>query len=132
MVKKSNLPQFRIFLTFVASKLIGIPDKLLTPWIAGRDYIKPADEGEAVAIACGVWYATRKRATVFMSADGFANALNPITNLVIPEGIEMDLVISYGRQEPPHKVMSDILLPLIDLLKYDPEKINIKYIKKES
>lgn len=110
--------------------LIGIPDKVLTKWINGRDYIKPADEGEGVAIGAGYWYATGKRATVFMSADGFANALNPITNLVIPYGIEMNVVVSYGRQEPPHKVMSDILKPLIKILKYDPKKVHFLLIKK--
>lgn len=111
--------------------LIGIPDKLLATWLGTQDYIKPADEGEAVAIACGYWYATGKRATVFMSADGFANALNPITNLVIPFGIEMNIVVSYGRQETPHKVMSDLLLPLTRLLPHDPEKVHFKFITKK-
>lgn len=110
--------------------MIGIPDKLLTPWIGKRDYIKPADEAEAVAIACGYWYATGKRATVFGSSDGFANMLNPITNLVIPEKIPIDLVISYGREEPPHYMMSRILLDLKDLL--EPNKIHYKFIKKKS
>lgn len=111
--------------------LIGIPDKLLSPWIGKRKYIAPADEGEAIAIAAGYWYATKKRATVFMSADGFANALNPITNLVIPYDIEMDLVVSYGRQEPPHMVMSNILLDLIKLLPYDPDKVHFEFMQKQ-
>lgn len=112
--------------------LVGIPDKLLTPWIGKRDYIKPADEGEGIAIACGYWYATGKRATVFMSCDGFANALNPITNLVIPFGIPMKLMISYGRKELPHYVMSDLLIKIIDNLPYDAEKLSFEFVKKKS
>lgn len=112
--------------------IIGIPDKLIQKeWLGSKEYVTPADEGEAVAIAAGYYYATGKRATVFMSTDGLANALNPITNLVIPYGIEMNLVVSYGRQEPPHKVMSDITEDLIKLLPYDPKKVNIKLIKKK-
>ena len=112
--------------------LIGIPDKILTKWIGNRRYIMPADEGEAVAIAAGYFLATKKRATVFMSADGFANALNPLTNLVIPYGIKMHFVISFGRQEPPHKVMSDILKKLIKILPHDSKKITFEFIKKKS
>lgn len=111
--------------------LIGIPDKLLQKeWLGKKKYITPADEAEAVAIGIGYFEMTGKPATVFMSADGFANALNPITNHVIPYGIKMNLVISYGRQEAPHKVMSDLLQPLIKFLPYDPEKLHIELIKK--
>lgn len=113
--------------------LVGIPDKLLQKrWLGNKKYIMPADEGEAVAIGCGYFYATGKRATVFFSADGFANALNPITNLVIPFNIKMNIVVSYGRQELPHKVMSDMLLPLIKLLPYDAKKLHFKFVQKES
>lgn len=109
---------------------IGVPDKLLIKWLK-KDYIIATDEGEAIGIAGGYYLATKKRATVFMSADGFCNALNPLTSWVIPEGIKMNLVISTGRQEPPHKVMSDILEKIIKLLPYDPKKISIKLIKKK-
>lgn len=112
--------------------LVGIPDKLLTPWIGDRKYIMPADEGEAIGIGAGYWYATGKKPTVFMSADGFANALNPITNLVIPYNIPMHLVISYGRREPPHYVMSDLLMKIIENLPYDPTLLSFEFVKKES
>ncbi len=112
--------------------LIGIPDKTLAPWIGNRKYIMPADEGEGVAIGAGYFYATGKRATVFMSADGFANALNPITNLVIPYGIKMNIVVSYGRKELPHYVMSDLLPKIIDKLPYDSTLLNFEFVKKKS
>ena len=109
---------------------IGVPDKLLAKWLENKDYMVASDEGEAIGIAGGYYLATGKRAIVFMSADGFCNATNPLTSWIIPENIEMDLVISYGRRESQHRIMSDILEPLLKLLKYDPKRIFIKLLKK--
>jgi len=111
--------------------LVGVPDKVLDKWLNGRNYIACADEGEAVAIGAGAFIATKERSTVFMSMDGFCNALNFITSWIIPEGIEMHLVISTGRQEPPHKVMTDILPDIIKLLPYDTEKLSFEIVEKE-
>jgi len=110
--------------------IIGIPDKILVKWLGDKDYIKPSDEGEAIGIAMGYYLATKKRATVFMSADGFCNALNPITSGVIPYGIKMNLVISTGRTEPQHIVMTKALDKILKAIKYDTKKVNIKIIRK--
>lgn len=74
--------------------------------------------------------ATSERADVYMSADGFCNAMNAITSWIIPEGIEMNLFISTGREEPPHKVMTKILPELLELIDYDPKKLSITLINK--
>jgi len=115
--------------------ITGIPDKVLIKWLGKKDYIKPADEGEAIGIAGGYYLATGKRAKVFMSADGFCNALNPLTSWVIPEKIKMNLVISTGRKEPQHREMTRMLKSLIKLLKYDlkydPKRISFKIITKK-
>lgn len=107
----------------------GVPDKILSKWLEKKDYIIAVDEGEAVGIGVGYYLATGKRAKVFMSADGFCNALNPLTSLVIPEKIEIDLIIGTGRQEPQHKVMSDIVEKIISLLNYDPSKLSFQFIR---
>lgn len=100
------------------------------PWLEGKDYYNCSDEGEAVAMGAGYWYATGNRATVFMSADGFMNALNFITSWIIPEKIGMHLVISIGRTEPPHKVATEITQPIIDLLKkYESEGIHYEFVR---
>lgn len=116
--------------------LITIPDKLLCTWLKNQKYIAPADEGEAIGIAIGYYYATGKRATVAMSADGFCNALNPITSHVIPFNIPMKIVISVGRKEAQHYVMSDMLQDIIKALKKHNKKhakrIVIELIKKKS
>lgn len=109
--------------------IVGVPDKKIAKWLEGKEHMIASDEAEALAIAGGHWLATKQRATAFMSADGLCNALNFFTSWVIPDGIEMNLVISTGRQEPPHKVMSDILDNIIKLLPYDPERISIEIIK---
>lgn len=110
--------------------ICGVSDKVLMPWLKDKIYTDCSDEGEAIAMGIGYYLATKKRATVFLSADGFCNALNPLTSHVIPYKIKMNLVISYGRTEPQHEVMTRILIPLIKLLNYDPELISIKLIQK--
>lgn len=112
-------------------KYAGIPDKLLVSWLKNKEYLICSDEAEAVALMAGYYLATKKTGTVFVSADGFMNILNYLTSWIIPEGIPINLVISLGRQEPSHKVASDIIKPIIDLLKrYDAGKIHYQFIKK--
>lgn len=112
--------------------LVGVSDKVLMPWLEGKKYMNCADEGEAVGIAGGYWLATGERATAFMSADGFMNALNALTSWVIPEGIELDLVISIGRTEPPHFVATEITEPILETLKkYDGFKgVSVEFVRK--
>jgi phosphonopyruvate decarboxylase len=111
--------------------IVGVPDKLLVTFLKGLDCIVATDEGEAVGLAAGYWIATKQIPLVFMSADGFCNALNPLTSYVIPENIPMFVVISFGRQEPQHKVMSDSLKQIIKSLKYDPKKLHFLFIEKK-
>ena len=107
---------------------IGIPDKLLINWLKGKKYIIAADEGEGTSICCGVYLATGKKATMFLSADGFMNALNCITSYMIPEKIPVNFVISTGRQEPQHKMASDLLPKLLEELKLEKIGCKIKLI----
>ena len=110
--------------------LIGVVDKILAPWLEGKEYFSVSDEGEAVGVAAGYWFATGKRADVFMSAVGLCNALNFITSWVIPNGIEMNLIISTGREEPPHKVMTDMFDDLIKLIPFNYEKVSLNIMRK--
>lgn len=110
---------------------VGVSDKLLMPWLRGKKHYDCSDEGEAIAIAAGHFLVTGKRATAFMSADGFMNALNFITSWVIPEKIEMNIVISIGRIEPPHYIATEITKPIIKLLKkYDSKRISYEFVQK--
>lgn len=111
---------------------IALQDKVIKKYMDASgvtDFLNVSNEGEAVAIAAGHYLATGERADVYFSADGLCNALNFLTSWIIPEGIEMNLFISTGRQEPPHKVMSDIYDDLIKLLPYDPERISLTTVR---
>jgi sulfopyruvate decarboxylase TPP-binding subunit len=108
---------------------VGVPDKKLNIWLKGKEYMISSDEGEAIGICAGLYYATKERATAFMNADGFLNALNPITSFVIPYDIKMNIVVSYGRKEPQHKVATYLLPKILKSLKYDSKKISFKLIK---
>jgi len=80
---------------------VGVPTTSFRNWLNG-DEIIATDEGSAVGIAVGYYLATGKTGTVFMGADGFCNALNILTSLIIPYGIPVNWVISVGRQEEWH------------------------------
>lgn len=109
---------------------IGIGDKVLSKWLVGKDYISVSDEGEAIGVAGGYWLATGKKATVFMSADGFMNAMNFLTSWAIPDDIGMDIVISYGRMEKSHFIATELIKDLIEKLKtYDAKNISYKLMK---
>lgn len=110
---------------------IVLSDKVLAPLLDGMHYIGCSNEGEAVAIAGGWWLGKKERANVFFSADGMWNALNFITSWIIPEEIEMNIYVSIGRQEPPHKVTTDNLAAMMELLPIDTKKLNIKFIEKD-
>lgn len=95
--------------------IVGTPDSRLNKWVADKEVIITTDEGEAVAIAAGRWFATHIVPTVFMSADGFCNALNPLTSLVIPYGAKMDWVIGVRTDCFQHIVMGNTIDNLIKL-----------------
>ena len=87
---------------------VGIPTSKLKTWLKG-DEIIATDEGSAVGMAVGYYLATGKTGTVFMGADGFMNAMNALTSLVIPYEIPINWVISVGRQEAWHTEASKIV-----------------------
>jgi phosphonopyruvate decarboxylase len=96
--------------------IVGVPDSKLKDWLNSINYIMASNEGEAVGIATGYYLATGKRPTVFMSADGLCNALNPITSLVIPYQIPMDFIIGIRTDEPQHKVMGEKASKFLEIL----------------
>lgn len=72
-------------------------------------------EDEAIAMAVGAWLAG-ETPTVYMQDSGLGNSLDIITSLLIPYGIDIDLLI--GRRTAPkhHECMgfnSNTLLAVI-------------------
>ena len=128
MIKQSMIKTFSTKGKFY----VGVSDKLLVPYLKGKKYLNCSDEGEAIAIGAGYYLATKKRANVFMSADGFFNALNPLTSFVIPERIKMNLIISIGRMETQHYLATSVVEPLIKLINEKPKGITFTFIRAKS
>lgn len=68
----------------------GVPDSLLRPLTDeladrfgtdGAQHVVAADEGGAVALACGHWLATGRPGVVYMQNSGIGNAVNPLCSL---------------------------------------------------
>ena len=87
--------------------IVGVPDSKLNKWLEGKEYLVATDEGEAVAIGVGYYLATGKRAQVFMGSNGFCNALDALTSLIIPYKIPMNLIIGIRVDEVQHQVMGE-------------------------
>jgi phosphonopyruvate decarboxylase len=102
----------------------GVPDSglkafLADVWELPPDQHVPATwEAEAVGIATGVFLAGRKPC-VYLQNAGLGHAVNPLTSLCIPYGIEMKLVVGHRHTLPQHKVMGEVDARLLDLIGWD-------------
>jgi phosphonopyruvate decarboxylase len=105
----------------------GVPCSYLTPFIdhvladPGLRYVGAADEGCAVAIACGAELGGT-RAVVMMQGSGLGNAVNPLTSLAAPFAIPVLLVVTWRGEpggapdEPQHGLMGAITTRLLELM----------------
>ena len=110
--------------------IVGVSDKVLMPWLLGKEYLDCSNENEAVAVCAGYYLATGKTGTAFMSADGFMNTLNFLTSWIIPEDIPIHIVISIGRTEKPHYIATETTKPIIELLSKYAKRISYEFVCK--
>ncbi len=102
----------------------GVPDSLLKVLIKNAD-IPCTDEGEAMALACGAWFAG-KQPIVYMQNSGLGNCVDIISSLYKPYEIPLPRIFIGLRHMPQHhKFMGKITKYLLTLLEYDWEKITI-------
>ena len=108
----------------------GVPDSTFKNWINFLNFkhkdmtnIIASDECEAVAIATGYHLATNKVGVVYMQNSGLAKALDPLTSLTNKEVYSIPMLLMIGwrgepreKDEPQHKKMGEIMLPLLRLL----------------
>lgn len=109
---------------------VGVPDSYLNGFcnyalahFPERTVIA-ANEGNAVAIAAGHYFATREIPLVFMQNSGQGNALNPLASLADVDvyAAPMLLLIGWRGQgntepnHPQHKLQGEITTGLLDLL----------------
>ena len=110
----------------------GVPCSYLTPLIdsviasTDIDYIGAANEGEALAIACGAQLGGLNAVTMFQNS-GFGNAINPLTSLAVTFRIPV-LVMTTWRgdpagapDEPQHELMGRVTPGIFDLLELPSE-----------
>ncbi len=105
----------------------GVPCSFLTPFInhAMGDphsrYVMCANEGDAVALACGLELGGAGPAVAMMQNSGLGNAVNPLTSLAHPFRIPLLLITTLrgdpARQdEPQHRLMGRITGPALSLM----------------
>ena len=107
----------------------GVPDSLLKELCmcitdnAEDNHIISANEGNALAIACGYNIATSDYAVVYMQNSGLGNIVNPLLSLADEKvyKIPMLLIIGYRgepkiKDEPQHITQGELTLPLLETL----------------
>ncbi|HEY0089853.1 MAG TPA: thiamine pyrophosphate-binding protein, partial [Candidatus Lokiarchaeia archaeon] len=124
----------------------GIPDSTFKDWtkfLADKDgqnlrNIVTCNECEATAIATGYYLATKKIGVIYMQNSGFGQTINPLTSLCDPDVYSIPVLLLIGWRgepgkvdEPQHKKMGKILLPLLETLKIpynilEPDVIQIE------
>lgn len=114
----------------------GVPCSFLTPFINyvinddALTYISSANEGDAVATACGVATAAGK-AVVMMQNSGLGNAVSPLTSLAHVFRIPVLIVCTHRgapgvQDEPQHALMGRITGSLFDTMQIPWETFPIE------
>jgi phosphonopyruvate decarboxylase len=102
----------------------GVPDSGLKRFLADvwelppEQHVPATWEAEAVGIAAGAALAGRKP-VVYLQNAGLGHAVNPLTSLCIPYGIDMTLVVGHRHTLPQHKVMGEVDAKLLELIGWD-------------
>lgn len=122
------------FYNYLASKqmdmFMGVPDSLLKNICAcikenssERNNIITANEGNAVAIACGYHMATGKYGIVYMQNSGQGNTVNPLLSLADEDVYKIPMLLLIGwrgepgtKDEPQHKKQGKVTLALLDAM----------------
>lgn len=108
----------------------GVPDSLLKELCLcikdrteGARNIIAANEGNAVALACGYQIATGKCGVVYMQNSGIGNAVNPLLSLADDKVYEIPMLLIIGyrgqpgvKDEPQHVKQGELTLPLLDTM----------------
>ncbi len=107
----------------------GVPDSLLKNFCAyvtdnaGDRHVIAANEGGAVALACGYHLATGGVPVVYLQNSGQGNTINPLLSLADPEvyGIPLILIIGWrgqpgGNDEPQHVKQGKVTLGLMEAM----------------
>jgi phosphonopyruvate decarboxylase len=105
----------------------GVPCSYLTPFIntvidtSHIHYVPAANEGDAVAIACGAELGGRRSVVMFQNS-GLGNAVSPLTSLTSTFKLPVLVITTWRGQpggpedEPQHEMMGQITPSLLELM----------------
>lgn len=107
----------------------GVPDSLLKPVCfyladhAGDKHVVAANEGGAVALACGYHLATGKVPLVYLQNSGQGNTINPLLSLADRDVYSIPLLLLIGwrgepgkKDEPQHVKQGKVTVNLLDAM----------------
>ena len=107
----------------------GVPDSLLKPVCfyladhAGDKHVVAANEGAAVALACGYHLATGKVPLVYMQNSGQGNAVNPLLSLADPDVYSIPMLLLIGwrgepgtKDEPQHVKQGKVTVSMLEAM----------------
>lgn len=108
----------------------GVPDSYLNGFCnyalanCGNRNIIAANEGNAVGIAAGYYFASKKIPLVYMQNSGLGNTINPLASLVDKDvyAVPMLLLIGWRGQgnsepnHPQHKLQGEITPKILDVM----------------
>ena len=107
----------------------GVPDSLLKPVCfyladhAGDKHVVAANEGAAVALACGYHLATGKVPLVYMQNSGQGNAVNPLLSLADPDVYSIPMLLLIGwrgepgtKDEPQHVKQGKVTVGMLEAM----------------
>ena len=107
----------------------GVPDSLLAPVCfyladhAGDNYVVAANEGGAVALACGYHLATGKVPLVYLQNSGQGNTINPLLSLAHRDVYAIPLLLLIGwrgepgrKDEPQHVRQGKVTVALLEAI----------------
>lgn len=108
----------------------GVPDSYLNGFcnylvenVSEKEHIITANEGNAIGVAAGYYFATGKLPLVYMQNSGMGNAVNPLTSLVDKNVYSVPMIWLIGwRGEPgtgdwaQHILQGEITVKLPELL----------------
>lgn len=128
----------------------GVPDSYLNGFcnfllnnIDNNHHVIAANEGNAIGIAAGHYFATGEVPVVYMQNSGIGNAINPLASLADENvyGVPMILVIGWRgpgeAKHPQHKLQGEITTKLLEIMNIpynilEGELQDIEYIVKKA
>ncbi len=131
------LDQKRVFDTLAASGIsyfVGVPDSYLNGFVnfalanCGKRNVITANEGNAVALAAGHYFASKEIPLVYMQNSGLGNTVNPLASLAEKRvyAVPMLLLIGWRGQvrdgantepkHPQHHLQGEITTGLLDVM----------------